>query len=103
MNFNQKYEINTINLRLLESALEDLNEAVKLCPDNVDVKKLISKISDEINLKSNNSTLKKKDKSQQNSGKKVNHHHQQQQQQQNQATSSQQQQQQTYIIESAPL
>ena len=85
----------------MESALEDLNEAVKLCPDNVDVKKLISKISDEINLKSNNSTLKKKDKNQQNSGKKVNHHHQQQS---NQATASQQQQaQQNYIIESAPL
>jgi hypothetical protein len=69
--------------------LEDLFIASKLCPENSDVKKLISKINDEINLKSSSSTLKKKDKHSANVVKK----HQQQPQQQHQ----------TYIIESAPL
>lgn len=98
--------------------MEDLNVAVKLSPDNVDVKKLISKINDEINAKSNSSTLRKKDKStttaasnglkRQQSSSSNQHHQQQQEQQQQQsqnmtpaqASSSQP----TYnIIESAPL
>ena len=50
--------------RLYESALEDLSVASKLCTTNNDIKKLINKIHEEINGKSNNSTLKRKDKQQ---------------------------------------
>jgi len=49
-------------LRSYESALDDLNIASKLCTTNNDIKKLINKIHEEINGKSNNSTLKRKDK-----------------------------------------
>ena len=51
-----------ISKRLLESALEDLNVAAKLCPTNGDIRKLMNKVSDEINSRSNCSTLKKKEK-----------------------------------------
>lgn len=97
-----------ISKRLLESALEDLNVAAKLCPTNGDIRKLMNKVSDEINSRSNCSTLKKKEK-QHHSGtlntKKQQQQQPQSQQQQitSQSTSQPQQQQQTYIIESAPL
>jgi hypothetical protein len=43
---------------LFEQALQDLQVAVKLCPTNPDVKKLMSKVSDDFNSRSNSSTLK---------------------------------------------
>ena len=41
--------------RQYNSALEDLDQAMDLCSTNHDVKKLISKINDEINGLTNNS------------------------------------------------
>jgi hypothetical protein len=51
---------------LFEQALEDLQVAVKLCPTNPDVKKLMNKVNDDVYLRSgtsnNTSSLKARER-----------------------------------------
>jgi hypothetical protein len=90
-------------LRQYESALDDLAIASKLCSTNADIKKLINKITDEMNGKcSNHSTLKaNKEKEKEKEKSKKNKEEGTPQLSRNQPNNKQQQQ--SYLIESPPL